>query len=95
MSMAFTVYGRVAGLPVAIRWHEGHLDGPVIVTLPISERVRAGDHVWASPTGPAWLADLEVLYVAWLLIRDALDEVEQVTGEAPELPGASEPPPGA
>jgi NAD-dependent deacetylase len=41
--MGFTVYGRVARLPVCVTWQEGHLDGPIMVTQPIQERVRAGD----------------------------------------------------
>jgi hypothetical protein len=85
--MAFTVYGRIARLPVAVTWQEGRLDGPIMVTQPIHERVRAGDGVGATATGPWWPADLQVPHIALLLIRDALDEVTQVTGEVPEVPG--------
>jgi hypothetical protein len=90
--MAFTVYGRVARLPVVITWQEGHLDGPLMVTLPISERVRAGEPVWATPSGPWWPADTRVPHVALLLIRDVLDAIEQVTGEVPPIPGIDTPP---
>ena len=90
--MGFTVYGRVARLPVVIAWQDGHLDGPVLVTQPISERVRAGDPVWATATGPGWPADLKVPHVALLLIRDAVDEILQVTGDVPSVPGLDAPP---
>jgi hypothetical protein len=90
--MAFTVYGRVAWVPVVVTWQEGHLDGPVMVTQPIQERVRAGDAVGATATGPWWPADLQVPHVALLLIRDALDAIEHVTGEVPGVPGLDPPP---
>jgi hypothetical protein len=90
--MAFTVYGRIARLPVTITWQEGQLDGPVMVTQPISARVRAGDQVSATPAGPSWIADLQVPHVALLLIRDALDEIVQVTGDVPRVPGLDPPP---
>jgi hypothetical protein len=93
--MAFTVYGRFAQLPVTVTWQEGVLDGPVMVTLPISERVRAGDPVWATPAGPCWPADLQVPHVALLLIRDALDAIERVTGDVPGVPGINLPPEAA
>jgi hypothetical protein len=89
--VAFTVYGRFARLPVAITWQEGPLDGPVMVTLPIGERVRMGDQVWATPSGPSWTADLQTPHVALLLIRDALDEIQQVTGDVPGIPGVTPP----
>ena len=90
--VAFTVYGRVARLPVVITWQEGQLDGPVMVTLPIGERVRVGDQVRAIPTGPSWTADLQSPHIALLLIRDALDEIQQVTGDVPVIPGVTAPP---
>ncbi len=90
--MAFTVYGRVARLPVAISWQDGRLDGPVMVTQPIHERVRAGDRVGATPTGPWWTADLQVPHIALLLIRDAMDAIERVAGEVPRVPGLDPPP---
>jgi len=90
--VAFTVYGRVARLPVVITWQEGQLDGPFMVTLPIGERVRMGDQVWAIPSGPSWTADLQSPHIALLLIRDALDEIQQVTGDVPAIPGVTTPP---
>ncbi len=63
-----------------------------MVTQPIDERVRAGDRVGATPTGPWWTANLQVPHIALLLIRDALDEIVHVTGDVPGVPGLDPPP---
>ena len=90
--MTFSVYGHVAQLPVTVTWQDGHLDGPIMVTHRISELVRSGKPVWATPAGPSWPPDLQVPHVALLLIRDALDTLEGVVGEVPPVPGLTSPP---
>ena len=55
---------------------------------------RAGDQVGTTATGPWWPANLRVPYVALLLIRDALDEIVQVKGDVPGVPGVDLSPEG-
>ena len=83
----FTIRGRHNGRAVAVRWEAGELtcdDEGLLGLLRFADQHRI--EVSATPDGPCWPADLRVDYVALVMVVQALEHVEIVSGELPDVP---------
>lgn len=90
----FTVRGILDGLPAEVTWSdeiEERLAGDTRAIVRVEELEDSEEPVAATPTGPEFVAGRDPAEVALVTMLAVFDDVAEVSGDVPEIPGTEIP----
>jgi hypothetical protein len=82
----FTIAGEIDGRIAAIVWDAGELVGDSWAVALVDELVKTGETVWATSTGPAYIANVRDEEAAFLTILSIFDQGStEILGQPPKI----------
>lgn len=82
----FTIAGEIEGQIGAIAWSDGEVSGDSRALARLEELIESGATVWATPTGPHYIANVRDEEAAYLTILSLFDQgTTQILGQPPKV----------